>query len=188
MKDFLKIFGPVAVAIIACWIGWWAYATLVICSMTERGQLGDLFGGINALFSGLALAGVVTAVILQSKELRLQREAMANQLHEMELSRHEITLQREQLELQKEELKLSREELGRTATANEGSAKALAKQHAIQLMSAKLEGLNTVRRIINEKLEGARPHSKSTQDLRIKLSHTESSIEAIMEILSGSPH
>ncbi len=53
-------------------------------ALTAQGQFGDLFGGINALFSGLALAGVVTAVILQSHELQLQRTeltktAVANQ-------------------------------------------------------------------------------------------------------------
>lgn len=38
------------------------------------GEYGDMFGSANALFSSLAFAGVVLAIILQSLELRLQRE------------------------------------------------------------------------------------------------------------------
>ena len=41
------------------------------------GQFGDSFGAINALFSGLALGGVIVAIWLQSRELELQREEMS---------------------------------------------------------------------------------------------------------------
>src|SRR4051812_12720237 len=40
----------------------------------KAGQYGDSFGRVNALFSGLAFAGVVFAIILQTIELRYQRE------------------------------------------------------------------------------------------------------------------
>ncbi len=39
----------------------------------DRGTFGDMFGAVNALFSGLALAGVIYTIFLQSKELSLQR-------------------------------------------------------------------------------------------------------------------
>lgn len=39
-------------------------------------ELGDSFNVINALFSGLALAGVVVAILLQRRELALQREEL----------------------------------------------------------------------------------------------------------------
>lgn len=42
-----------------------------------------MYGSVNALFSGLALAGVIVAVFLQSRELKLQRE-------ELELTRREL--------------------------------------------------------------------------------------------------
>ncbi len=65
--------------------------------ISKLGQAGDLFGSINALFSGLALAGVIVAILLQSKELALQRK----------------------------ELKWTREELERSADAQEESHRAL---------------------------------------------------------------
>lgn len=42
----------------------------------ERGQLGDMFGMVNALFSGLAFAGLILTLVLQKKELTLQREEL----------------------------------------------------------------------------------------------------------------
>lgn len=62
-----------------------------------RGQWGDSFGMINALFAGLALAGVIYAIILQREELQLQRE-------ELEKTREEIKGQKEQLEAQNQTL------------------------------------------------------------------------------------
>lgn len=40
------------------------------------GQFGDTFGVANALFSGLAFCGVIIAIILQKRELKLQREEL----------------------------------------------------------------------------------------------------------------
>ena len=51
---------------------------------TERGTIGDSFGMTNALFSGLAFAGVVYAILLQRQELALQRE-------ELRLTRDELS-------------------------------------------------------------------------------------------------
>ena len=46
-------------------------------AMAVRGQAGDIYGSVNALFSGFAFVGVVVAIVLQSQELRLQREELA---------------------------------------------------------------------------------------------------------------
>ena len=64
----------------------------------HRGQFGDLFGALNALFAGLAFAGIIWAIILQKNELELQRE-------ELEQTRKEIKGQKEQLEAQDQTLK-----------------------------------------------------------------------------------
>jgi hypothetical protein len=60
-------------------------------STADRGSFGDMFGAVNALFSGLALAGVIYAILMQREELALQRE----------------------------ELRATRSELARSASANE---------------------------------------------------------------------
>ena len=53
--------------------------------MAVRGQFGDIFGGINALFTGLAFAGVIYTILLQRRELELQREEL--RLNRAELGR-----------------------------------------------------------------------------------------------------
>lgn len=59
----------------------------------KPGEFGDLFGSINALFSGLAFAGLIYTIILQKQELSLQRKELIS-------TRIEIRGQREQLEKQ----------------------------------------------------------------------------------------
>ena len=44
--------------------------------MTRRGTFGDMFGAANALFSALAFACVFYAMLLQRRDLRLQRDEM----------------------------------------------------------------------------------------------------------------
>lgn len=55
----------------------------------DRGTLGDMFGIVNALFSGLAFGGVIYAVLLQRRELELQRI-------ELKETRNELRGQKEQ--------------------------------------------------------------------------------------------
>lgn len=55
---------------------------------------GDSFGGVNALISALAFAGMLVSFVLQRYELRLQRE-------ELKAQRDEFTLQNKTLKLQR---------------------------------------------------------------------------------------
>ena len=61
--------------------------------LDERGQFGDLFGSVNALFSGLAFAGLIFAILLQRQELALQRQELILQREEMKASRKQLTAQ-----------------------------------------------------------------------------------------------
>jgi hypothetical protein len=51
---------------------------------SKRGQFGDLFGSVNALFSGFAFAGIIYTIYLQRKDLKLQEKNVTAQ---MELTR-----------------------------------------------------------------------------------------------------
>lgn len=61
---------------------------------TKRGTFGDMFGSVNALFSGLALAGIILTILLQRKELRLQREELTETRKEFETQNETLKLQR----------------------------------------------------------------------------------------------
>lgn len=56
----------------------WAGSAVALCryysELASRGQFGDMFGAINALFSGWAFLGVIIAIILQRQELEMQRQ------------------------------------------------------------------------------------------------------------------
>ncbi len=52
----------------------------------DVGAFGDMFGAVNALFSGLALAGVVYALILQDDERKNNVEQFHKSLRATEIS------------------------------------------------------------------------------------------------------
>ena len=54
----------------------WLLTDKFISIPEYRGLFGDKFGAVNALFSGLAFAGLIITLILQRKELSLQREEL----------------------------------------------------------------------------------------------------------------
>ena len=76
----------------------WSLTWYLLKDSTDRGTFGDMFGAVNALFSGLAFVGVVFAILLQSNELKLQRK-------ELKFTRDELKGQKLQLEAQNKTLK-----------------------------------------------------------------------------------
>ena len=82
----------VAVVVIGLWI--LTYFLLKDWSPEARGTFGDMFGSVNALFSGLALTGVVFSIVLQQIELGYQRE-------ELKATRGEFTMQNETMKKQR---------------------------------------------------------------------------------------
>ena len=82
----------------------------------DRAAFGNMLQGISSLFSGLAFAGLIYAIILQKQELSLQRN----------------------------ELELTREEIARTAKAQEGSEKALKTQIEALYITAQINGLSSI--------------------------------------------
>jgi len=80
-----KVFGWILSAILTLLLVfvivsiWW-YSSEVISNKFEdhqqRGTFGDQFGAINSLFSGLAFAGIIITILLQSRELSLQRNEL----------------------------------------------------------------------------------------------------------------
>lgn len=63
-------------------------------TIAARGQIGDTFGSVNALFSCLAFVGVLFTIYLQREELQLTREELEGQRHEFEEQNETLRLQR----------------------------------------------------------------------------------------------
>lgn len=68
--------------ILVLWIGSSLYITENFHE-DNWGIFGDMFGAINALFSGLAFAGVVVALILQRADLKVQQELLKESVRNM---------------------------------------------------------------------------------------------------------
>ena len=59
-----------------------------------RGTFGDQFGAVKALFSGLAFTGLIYTIILQRRDLKLQRVEMKEQTREFKKENDTLRIQR----------------------------------------------------------------------------------------------
>jgi hypothetical protein len=94
---------PVVLAITAAYLAMWAVYGVLVYKTTglQRGGLfGDMFGAFNALVSGLAMLGVVVAILLQREQNRMQAQELKLQRQELQETREELKGQREALEAQ----------------------------------------------------------------------------------------
>lgn len=66
----------------------------------NRGTFGDMFGAVNAIFSGLAFAGLIFTIHLQRKDLNIQMEVLRSQTEEMSKQSIEAARTADQLEQQ----------------------------------------------------------------------------------------
>lgn len=84
------------VGVIAMWGLSWILIDKYIDSSTDQGTFGDMFGAVNALFSGLAFAGLIATLLYQREELKLQRKELNEQ--KLEFREQNKTLKRQRFE------------------------------------------------------------------------------------------
>ncbi len=87
-------------AVFAIWLLSWILIDVFIAD-SDRGTFGDKFGAINALFSGLAFAGLIVTLLYQKEELKLQRE-------ELKETRNELNAQKLEFQEQNKTMKRQR--------------------------------------------------------------------------------
>ncbi|NGF75762.1 hypothetical protein G5B10_07715 [Fluviicola sp. SGL-29] len=73
---------------------WLSTLLLLFMDSTKAGTFGDMFGAVNALFSGFAFLGIIYTISLQRRELKLQRK-------ELKLTRKEFKTQNRTLSFQR---------------------------------------------------------------------------------------
>ncbi len=95
MKPTKKAIIGLFVAVPIIWCIAWFFLSF-IASTEARGQFGDMFGAVNALFSGWAFVGVIVAILLQKEELELQRKELAETTKEFK--RQNKTMQKQRFE------------------------------------------------------------------------------------------
>lgn len=98
--------------------------------IAERGQFGDQFGALNALFSGLAFFGLIIALLLQSRDLTAQTKS--------------LTLQNEALRLQIDEFKAQKDEMAKAANAQIEMIKVEKVKLSMEVEKANLNFINSI--------------------------------------------
>lgn len=88
-----KYLGYASLVVVMVWGLSFVVVYSSISGWTERGQFGDLFGAINALFSGLAFAGLIITIRQQHLDLQNQQDAIAQTNEEMLRQAEEFNLQ-----------------------------------------------------------------------------------------------
>lgn len=96
-KSRLWIWIVVAIGVVlVLWGLNWCGVSKFINEPTNQGTFGDMFGAVNALFSGLAFAGLIITLLYQREELKLQREEL--QETRKELKGQNKTMKRQRFE------------------------------------------------------------------------------------------
>lgn len=159
MRIRTEIVIGVASGIALLWAGVAAAIYFLLPDWAARGQFGDIFGAVNALFSGLAFAGVIFAILLQ----------------------------REDLELQRQELSLTRQELARTARAQEQAEAALRAQAESAARSSRLATINFLLDHYRHEIAEMRGIAYSASDPRLRvmrgLQEREAALIAQLDVL-----
>lgn len=80
-----NVFIKLILTVVVLWLmsGW--LIIVFLDDWGDRGTFGDLFGAVNALFSGLAFAALLYTIVLQRNEIRQNREEIV--LNRKELSK-----------------------------------------------------------------------------------------------------
>jgi hypothetical protein len=88
--------------VLMLWLFWALFTFLAYDGPESSGPAGDKFGGITALFSGLAFAGLVFTLFVQKKELQYQREELSHLVTETRETKHHLRDQATHLKSQSE--------------------------------------------------------------------------------------
>jgi len=88
----LLLFLGLLVAILVAWYFSITFVTGIFGEPKTLSESGDMFGGVNALFSGLALAGVIYAVILQTVDVKTNQKNLEKSIEANRISSELVAL------------------------------------------------------------------------------------------------
>lgn len=73
-RRYWRWFGSLAATITVLWLLSYIVISVFFSGPGNAGEVGDSFGAVNALFSGLAFAGLIVTLLLQLEDGRSQRD------------------------------------------------------------------------------------------------------------------
>jgi septal ring factor EnvC (AmiA/AmiB activator) len=140
MRSILNSFTALIFFTVAIWFFSAVAILYFIDDWSARGTFGDLFGAVNALFSGLAFAGLLFSLFENRKQIAQQQE----------------------------ELLVNRQELLKARKIQEKTEKAIEAQVAQMKNTARLSGLNTLVNYFTAKINDAKSTEEEVQSAKEK--------------------
>ncbi len=140
---------------------WGISAGLIIVFLSnwsDRGTFGDLFGAVNALFSGLAFAILIYTIILQREEIQENRK----------------------------EITLNRKELAKSAKIQQKTQHILEKQVAQTHLSAKMNAMRTLIDYYNNQISSSKSTEEIIQKAKQKRKQIVIQIDTLIDGLNDS--
>lgn len=141
--------GALGVVVVSC-AGWVFWLGTVPRDLGHASSWGESFGGLNTLFSGLAFAGVVATLLLQRRELELQRK--------------ELRLTRRQLKRSAKAQEDAKEELKRAADSQRATQEAMMHQATLLRASVRASIQSAIAQAHAGLAEATFRHSGHSQD------------------------
>jgi len=152
-----KLFLFLVLAVIVIQTCYYFFVQTNIIGLDKQGQFGDMFGALTALFSGFAFAGMITAIVLQTKELGYQREELA-------LTRKELIGSRTAQEQQAKALRVSVELTALNTLAQESIRKETRYREQQSVGTYNIDGKD-INELINKEIEDRQNYLNKTQGL-----------------------
>ena len=94
MDKNIRLFIIISIILLLVTIGFPFIVNIFYPPVKDSPSLGDSYGTLNTLFSGLAFAGIIVTILIQKNELKHQREELALQREEMKNTRKEFLTNR----------------------------------------------------------------------------------------------
>ncbi len=156
-RPFTALIG-MSLVVLLMWIGSVIIMLAAAPDWGTRGTMGDSFGAINALFSGLAFAALIYTIILQREEIKLNRN----------------------------EIELNRKELRKSVTAQQNSQEALREQVQQTHLTAKINAMSTVINYYNIQIANPQNPAEVIEKARAKRRALIQQIDILIEGLQDS--
>ncbi len=140
----------------------WVLSGIVIYyvspNWSDRGTIGDMFGAVNALFSGLAFVGLIYTILIQREEIQMNRE----------------------------EIEMNRKELKKSATAQHQSQVALKEQVVQTHLSAKINAMSTIINYYNTQISSPNNSKEIIEKAKLKRKTLIRSIDEMIDGMEDS--
>lgn len=153
-----KLLFRMSIFVVLVWMGSAVVIFFSFDNWTDRGTFGDLFGAINALFSGLAFAALIYTILLQRKEINQN----------------------------KEEIVLNRKELSKSVKAQQATSKALISQAEQTHLTAKINAMNSLMSYYNSQIENPKSSDQIVELAKQKRKAIVIQIDNLIDGLSES--